>query len=226
MPRYPRKYIETSFLHIMTQGINRSYIFDKPDDIKYYIKIIYELQKEYNIKIIAYCIMNNHTHMLVKVENTKHLSNFMLRLNSKYGKYYNKKHDRVGYVFRDRFKSECINNERHLCNCIKYIYDNPVKAGICKEPAEYQWSNYKPVEGYTDERNVFIDVEEDLEKAYNEFIKNFLNKKRMTLEQLKDNKTVLKELITILNKNYNLSLEKISKIINITREKIRRVYNS
>ena len=59
-------------------------------------------------------------------------------LNTRYGLYYNKKHKRIGYVFRDRYKAEGIYSEEQLYNCIKYIYDNPVKAGVCNKAEEYE----------------------------------------------------------------------------------------
>lgn len=138
MSRFPRSYIKTSFFHVITQGINKQYIFDQSEDIKYYIKIMYELLKEHNIEIIAYCIMNNHVHILIKTEIVKELSKYMQCLNTKYAKYYNKKYNRVGYVFRDRYKSEGIYSEEHLYNCIQYIYNNSVKAGICLKAEEYR----------------------------------------------------------------------------------------
>ena len=55
MPRLPRSYIKTSFFHVITQRINKSYIFEKAEDIKYYIKIMYHLTKELKIKIVGYC---------------------------------------------------------------------------------------------------------------------------------------------------------------------------
>ena len=122
MPRFPRSYIKTSYFHVITQGINKSFIFEYPEDIKMYIKIMYNLKKEHNLKIIAYCVMNNHTHMLIKVERLKDLSKYMQCMNTKYAKYYNKKYNRVGYVFRDRYKCEGIYNEKQLHNCIRYIY--------------------------------------------------------------------------------------------------------
>ena len=69
MSRQPRNFIQTSFFHIITQGINKSYIFDEAQDIKYYIKIMYDLLTEHKINIIAYCIMNNHTHILIESNN-------------------------------------------------------------------------------------------------------------------------------------------------------------
>ena len=92
MSRIPRNYIKTSFFHVITQGINKSYIFKRAEDIKYYIKIMYQLTKEQEIKVIGYCIMSNHAHMLIETEEIKELSKYMQRLNTKYGKYYNKKY--------------------------------------------------------------------------------------------------------------------------------------
>ena len=239
MPRFARNFIKTSYLHIMTQGINKTYIFEYEEDIKYYIKIMYELLKEYKIKIIAYCIMNNHTHMLVKVEKIEEISNYMLRLNSKYARYYNKKYKRVGYVFRDRFRSEGIYNDSQLYNCMRYIYNNPVKAGICNRPDEYKWSYYKPIPEETSENlseetsenlpeetsetYIFIDDEEEVEKAYKEYIKIFMKKNDMDFKNLKKNKELLKELITTLNKDYGLSLRKIAVELNIPRETLRLI---
>ena len=107
MPRNSRKSIQTEYLHVMTQGINKSYIFQKDEDIKYYIKIMYEINKEYNIQIVAYCIMSNHAHILVKIENIENLSKYMQRINTKYGKYYNKK-----YAIGDVDKWQRKNNKK------------------------------------------------------------------------------------------------------------------
>ena len=68
MPRYPRSYIQTTQYHVITQGMNKKYIFKEYEDKKFYIKIMYN-ESEKNIEIVAYCLMNNHVHMLLKVNN-------------------------------------------------------------------------------------------------------------------------------------------------------------
>ena len=225
MPRLPRNYIKTPFFHIITQGINKSYIFEKAEDIKYYIKIMYSLSKEQKIKIVGYCIMSNHAHMLIQTENLQELSKYMQRLNTKYGKYYNKKYTRVGYVFRDRYKAEGIYNERYLYNCLKYIYDNPVKAGMCEKAEDYPYSNYKKIEEKLDETYKFMDVDEDNEKITEDIIKRFLKENNMELPALKKDKTKLKELIIILKEKHEISLRNIAKAIDLSRETVRNLYN-
>ena len=224
MPRFPRNYLKTSFFHVMSQGINKNFIFEDSIDIKFYIKNMYEIKDKYNVKIIAYCIMNNHVHMLLETAGVENLSKYMHCLNTRFGQYYNKKYKRVGYVFRDRYKAEGIYSEKQLYNCIKYIYDNPVKAEICKKPEEYEFSNYKKIDFIDDEEYAFIDVEEDKEIICEKLVKEFLNKKKMKMEEVRENKAELNKLIKIL-KQHKIAFRTISKIININREKLRREYN-
>ena len=225
MPRKSRNSIKTTYYHIMTQGINKSYIFERTEDIKYYIKCMFKLKDDYSLKIVAYCIMNNHAHLLIKTELIKELSKYMQRLNIKYSHYFNKKYNRVGYVFRDRYKSEGIYDEEHLYNCIRYIYDNPVKAGICKHASEYPYSNYKIINRKINEQYSFIDDEEAKEREYKSFIEDFLIKNNIKTTQIGENEDVLQEFVTILKNKYKISLRKISEDLNINREKIRRIYN-
>jgi len=225
MPRIPRNSFQSSFFHIMVQGINKSYIFEYNNDIKYYIKTMYELNMDYNIRIIAYCIMNNHSHLLIEANNIDNISKYMHRLNTKYGKYYNKKYNRVGYVFRDRYKSEAIYNEKHMYCCIKYIYNNPVKAGICNNAEDYPYSNYKNISINYEDNYVFMDIDDDKEENYKNDINSFLIKNNIELVNLQNHPIKLKELINILKSNYNISLRLIAKEIGINREKLRRIYN-
>lgn len=225
MPRKPRKYIETSFIHAITQGINKSYIFNEEQDIKVYIKSMYKSSERYNIKVIAYCIMNNHAHMLLRISNIENLSKYMQSINTKYGLYYNKKYNKVGYVFRNRYKSEGIYNERQLYNCIKYIYHNPVKAKICNNPNEYPYSNYKLYEDNQeedlDEYN-FLDIE-DID--YGQVIKKYLERQNLLLENVLKEKEMLKDMVIYLKKEIKMSYRAMEKELNVSREKLRKLTN-
>ena len=226
IPRVPRNLIRTSFFHIITQGIDKSYIFNNSEDIKFYIKSMYLLSKDFPINIIAYCIMNNHAHILINTQYVDVLSKYMQRLNTKYGKYYNDKYQRVGYVFRDRYKSEGIFSEKHLYSCIRYIYNNPVKAGICTHAKDYPYSNYHDVKGNLSEDFSFIDVDEDVdhEILYKNLIEEFLLKNNIKLIDLKDNDEMTEKLIVWLKDCNNISLRKIANELNLNREKVRKIY--
>ncbi len=142
MPRIARKSLDTSFFHIMVQGINKEYIFAEKCEMEKYLNLLEKNYEECNIEIIAYCIMNNHAHLLVYTEQKMELTKFMSKVNTSYAIYYNKKHNRCGYVFRNRYNVEPIFTEKHLLSCIKYIHYNPVEAKICKNEGDYQYSSY------------------------------------------------------------------------------------
>ena len=209
----------------MTQGLNRSFIFDEPQNIKFYIKLMYEAIKTYEVKIVAYCIMNNHAHMLLEVKNINNLSKYMQSINTRYGKYYNKKYKRVGYVFRDRYRAEGIYSEEQLYNCIKYIYDNPVKAGICEDAKEYKYSNYKEINITVNNNYTFIDVEEDKEELCIKLVSEYIKENNISIKELNTDKRKLRQLLIKLKKDNEISFRIISKTIKINRETLRQEYN-
>ncbi len=94
----------------------------------------------YDVEIYAYCIMNNHLHLLIKSE-LEELSRFMAKVLATYAQYYNYKNDRIGYVFQDRYKSECVENERYYWSCLRYIHLNPLHANIVKNATRYKYSS-------------------------------------------------------------------------------------
>ena len=101
MPRIARKDLNTPFLHVMVQGVNKEYIFENEQNIKKYLKIIKENKNNYKFEILAYCIMNNHAHFLVYTKDIKLFGKFMHITNLLYAKMYNKENNRVGVLFRN-----------------------------------------------------------------------------------------------------------------------------
>lgn len=127
----------------MVQGINREYIFHTNHLKEYYKELLIKKLSEYHSIIISYCIMDNHAHFLFYSESEKEISKIFQRVNGAYSNYYNKIKKRVGYVFRDRFLSQEIQDINRLVNCMKYIHNNPVKAKMVNCPEEYFFSSYQ-----------------------------------------------------------------------------------
>lgn len=94
MPRISRKVLDGKICHNIVQGINREYIFEKEEDKKKYFNLMKKYYLKYEIDIIAYCIMNNHAHLILYSDNIKNISNFMKQINALYAFYYNKKYNR------------------------------------------------------------------------------------------------------------------------------------
>jgi len=140
MYRQARIKSNSGIYHIMIRGINREEIFKNSIYKVKILEIIKEIKEDIEFFIIAYCVMDNHMHLLIYA-NENDLANVMKRINVKYAMYYNRLEKRYGYVFQNRFRSEAVENDRYLLGVIRYIHNNPVKAGICRNISDYCWSS-------------------------------------------------------------------------------------
>jgi len=140
MPRKPREKSATGIYHVIVRGIDRQDIFHEADDFQKYLETAKRLSLERGVSVLGYCLLTNHVHLLLKEDNGD-LSAFMKRLGVGYAYWYNRKYERIGHVFQDRFKSECIEDDAYLLTVIRYIHQNPVKASITGKPEDYQWSS-------------------------------------------------------------------------------------
>ena len=239
MARGPRKCTNMFFYHIMVQGINKEYILNEVEDKRQYLKFINKVKKEIDVYIVSYCIMDNHVHILIK-EEIECLSRFMHKVNTLYAMYYNKKYNRVGYVFRDRYKSQVIYSENQLYTCINYIHNNPVKAGICRLASEYEYSSYNEYiknmeeiqrningllikEDILDKKENFLEIEEEKEVEIKNAIEEYMKINNINFHTLKNERKNLKEIINMLKEYYGLSLRQISIYINVGRETVRNI---
>ena len=248
MPRVARNNLESSFFHIMVHGINQEYIFNKEIYKKKYMNLLNEKKKKFNIEILAYCIMNNHAHLLIYTDELKNMSEFMRSVNTKYAQFYNSSENREGYVFRGRFKSEAIKNENYLLTCIQYIHNNPVKAKIVNYPGKYQYSsyhlfqekkemyhskvlnellnielitNYKKEE--TDLKNIFIDIKDNNKEIVQIKLLELLKKENISLRELKKDKKMLLKFIEEMKSNYGIQYSKIITQIGISSSTLKRL---
>ena len=106
--RIARCYYTSKFFHVMVQGIRRERIFNENYLKEKFIDLSKEISNENNVSILAYCVMNNHAHILVYTEDVGNLSKMMHSLNMRYANKYNKLKHRCGYVFRNRYRCENI----------------------------------------------------------------------------------------------------------------------
>ena len=118
-------------------------MFRETEDYARYIRLIrYGLSKE-TVRILAFVLMPNHLHLLVKIKKAPSLGKFMQRVQTGYSMYFNFKYEQVGHVFQGRFQNPLVAKDEYLIYVSKYIHRNPVKAGLCGRAAEYPWSSYK-----------------------------------------------------------------------------------
>ena len=155
MPRLPRQKSESGIYHIMLRGINQQVIFEDNEDYIKFVEILQKYKAVSGYKVFAYCLMSNHIHMLVKVEQ-EDLDLLMKRIEGSYVYWYNWKYYRRGHLFQDRFKSEPVEDDSYFLTVLRYIHQNPLKAGIVKKIDDYQFSSYND---YMNEINDVVDID-------------------------------------------------------------------
>lgn len=132
--------------HITSRGNARLPIYEDDYDRKLFLGILDEVVKRYNWLFHAYCLMDNHYHLLVETVDGN-LSMGMRHLNGVYTQRFNRRHNRVGHIYQGRFKSIFVEQESYLLELCRYVVLNPVRAGIVKHPGNYKWSSYKGTVG-------------------------------------------------------------------------------
>lgn len=141
MPRTARKKSETGIYHVMLRGINRQVVFESDEDRTKFLHTLKCFKEANKYKIYAYCLMDNHVHLLIK-EYTEPIGLSIKRICGSYVYWYNRRHDRIGHLFQERFKSEVVDNDKYFLTVLRYIHQNPVKSGITDEIIDYRWSSY------------------------------------------------------------------------------------
>lgn len=141
LARY-KKYYKDGYYHIYNRGVGKQKIFkDKKDYIKY-LKILKLAKEKHFVSVLCYCLMPNHIHLVLRQETEVPIYKFMQSLHTSYGIYFNKKYDRVGGLWQDRFKQKNIFDNSYLLYLSVYIHLNPLIDKITENLNEYIWSSY------------------------------------------------------------------------------------
>lgn len=141
MARQARKKSGSGIYHVMLRGANRQTIFLEPEDYEKYLQVLAECKAISGCKIYAYCLMRNHVHLLLQ-EGDEPIEQIMKRIAVRFVYWYNAKYQRIGHLFQDRFKSEPVEDDAYLLTVLRYIHQNPVKAGLCGSVSDYRYSSY------------------------------------------------------------------------------------
>ena len=134
----------------MIRGVNQQNIFSDDEDYEKFLDILATYRKKIGYDLYAYCFMGNHVHLLIK-EGEEVLSNTMKRIGASYVYWYNWQYNRKGHLFQDRFKSEAVEDDAYFLTVLRYIHQNPQKAGLTDDIASYKWSSYKE---YTSKKTI------------------------------------------------------------------------
>jgi putative transposase len=131
-----------AFYHVMSRGNRGSAIFESDIDRKTFLSLVSRAYPMFNMKVIAFSLMDTHYHMLIRTMEAN-LSNLMHFLNGVYTQKFNYVNKSCGHVFQGRYKALLVEKENYLLEVTRYIHTNPVRAGIVDLPEDHQWSSHR-----------------------------------------------------------------------------------
>jgi putative transposase len=179
MPRPLRILLSDLIYHVLNRGNNRQIVFVDDQDYLHYLEILKRYKERFNFKIFAYCLMTNHIHLLIKTSSGGTISQIMKAMTIAHTRHYHLKYTSSGHIWQGRFKSPIVSEDEYLLTLMRYIEQNPVRAGIVEHPEKYLYSsNHINVKI---EQDKLVDKEEnpvylslgntmgDRAKAYKEF---------------------------------------------------------
>ncbi len=134
--------------HVTSRGDRREDIYEDDEDRRAFISILDQVCESYNWRCHAYCLMNNHYHLLIETPDAN-LSKGMRQLNGVYTQRFNRAHRRVGHVFQGRYKAILVEKDSYLLELARYIVLNPVRAGMVRSAKDWPWSSYRATAGRT-----------------------------------------------------------------------------
>ncbi|MFA5634027.1 MAG: transposase [Candidatus Dojkabacteria bacterium] len=141
MPRPKRNFQSNSFYHIYNRGNNRDTVLKLASDKQIFVNLLYRNKDKCQIRLVNYCIMDNHFHLIVKTgKDPKNLSKFMQRVLTSFAIQINKKHQRIGHTFQGRYNANLLLYKKDLVRAINYVRQNPVQEGLVRKPSEYPWT--------------------------------------------------------------------------------------
>jgi len=142
MARRTVLFLPNHYYHIYNRGANKADIFLGDSDYVFLLKLLRKKSEEFDVSVIAYSLMNNHYHLLLRQNGEATISQFMQSVFNIYSKAFNSKYQHSGTLFEGPFKAIMVKDEKYLVHLCRYIHRNPVEAGMVVVPEQWHYSNY------------------------------------------------------------------------------------
>lgn len=141
MARKPRLHYPGACYHVILRGNAGQDVFFNIQDQSRFFLLLQEGIEKYGHRIHGYCLMTNHIHLIVQVDEVS-LSRIMQNVSFRYTSYINRRLKQAGHLFQGRYKAILIDADSYLLQLIRYIHNNPVRVGMVKAPEDYSWSSH------------------------------------------------------------------------------------
>jgi putative transposase len=140
MARQARMVVPEFPHHITQRGVRSMDVFYAQEDYELYLQILKEQSDKFGLKVLAYCLMKNHIHLIVVPQEENSLAKAIGETHKRYTRKINFEQNTKGYLFQGRFFSSAL-DESYFYNCLKYVEQNPVKANIVSNAWDYKYSS-------------------------------------------------------------------------------------
>lgn len=177
MARRAINFIQGEYYHIYNRGARRVSLFHSEREYSFVIRLLVDYTKALGISMIAYCLLPNHYHWLVRQDGTHRAGLLPQRVFNSYSKAYHKLHGTSGTLFEGRFKAIPVNQEAYLRSLCAYIHGNPVHHGLAIAPELWPYSNY--LDWISDRQTILVDPRFISDRfssgeAYRQFVLGYL----------------------------------------------------
>ena len=143
VPRQPRELLPDGIYHVTVRGTGRIAIVRDDVDRRAFVRVLLDVVRRFGWFCYSYCLLDNHFHLIIETDRLS-LSGGMHRLNFLHAQRFNRRHDRVGHLFQNRFGARVIETEEHLIAACEYVLANPVRAGLCERSSDWPWCGGLP----------------------------------------------------------------------------------
>lgn len=142
MPRVARGLADGMIYHVINRGNGRQEVFHKDEDFRAFTDLLGAAKEKYPVKLLSYCLMSNHFHLLLSPDKADDLSKFMQWLMTSHVRRYHSHYRTNGHVWQGRFKSFIVEHDRQLLTVVRYIEGNPLRKGLVESANEWFWSSH------------------------------------------------------------------------------------
>lgn len=192
--RMPRINVQDALYYVTSRGDNNENIFKDDNDYAIYIDLLKKAKEQFGFKLFAYALLPNHLHLLIQLKEGTSISQIMHYLHSNYTKQFNKKHEKQGHLFQERYKLILAEKEKYLKDIVTYIHLNPVLLGLTVDLKNYVFSSYPFYMGFGRKE---IDISEEINEVlgstfdYAGFVGEFQKVKSKAISEELNRETVI-----------------------------------
>lgn len=206
MPRQARAHYPGGVFHIISRCLNNEFLLDGATERRYYLGLLEQAQKRTDAKVLAWCVMSNHVHLVVRAGDDP-LARLMKAVHVGYANWKNRREQRIGPVFAERYKTVLVQEDAHLLELVRYVHLNPVRAGVAEHPDANDWSSHRFYAGLSASPDwldtgfilaPFADDEVEARRRYGAFVDDGLESERSALLSGHETAPVVREIARTL----------------------------